>query len=269
MCAMSKLRTHSLLVCDGERLPLILVHGAANSARVWTFWQDELAQRGWSSHAIDLRGHGASAAIDLGATRMADYADDVVALARTLCQPPILVGWSMGELVAMMAATACSARACVGLAPSTPVRTFDASVALRRGIFGPEEYGIVDRDPDHQPAMADLDRAERGVALESLGQESRFARDERKAGVVVDVRCPMLIVTGTTDGQWPRQRYDDLHFAADHVSIDGASHWGLVLNRRLLGAVASAVTGWLDTTISRGRPWRSPAGRAHPGSAGL
>src|SRR6266581_3644555 len=40
MCAMSKLRTHSLLVCDGERLQLILVHGAANSARVWTFWQD-------------------------------------------------------------------------------------------------------------------------------------------------------------------------------------------------------------------------------------
>ena len=68
--------------------------------------------------------------------------------------------------------------------------------------------------------------------------------------LVVDVRCPMLIVTGTTDTQWPRQRYDDLHFAADHVSIDGASHWGLVLNRRLLGAVASAVTGWLDTTIS-------------------
>jgi pimeloyl-ACP methyl ester carboxylesterase len=55
---------------------VILVHGAANSGCGWTFLQDELADHGWSSHAIDLRGHGASAAADLGITRMADYADD-------------------------------------------------------------------------------------------------------------------------------------------------------------------------------------------------
>jgi pimeloyl-ACP methyl ester carboxylesterase len=252
MCLMSRLRAHTLLVWDGERPPLILVHGAANSARVWGFWQDELGRRGWSSHAIDLRGHGTSAAVDLSATRMADYADDVIAFARTLRQPPVLIGWSMGGLVAMMAAAACSARACVGLAPSTPARAFDASVSLRGGVFGPEQYGIVDRDPDHQPAMADLDRAERVIALESLGSESRLARDERTAGVVVNVTCPLLIVTGTADTQWPRQRYDDLHFAADHVSIDGASHWGLVLNRRLLTGIASAVTSWLDEAIARG-----------------
>ncbi len=185
---------------------------------------------------------------------MADYADDVVTLARTLRQPPILVGWSMGGLVAIMAAAASAARACVGLAPSTPARAVDASVPLRRGVFGAEEYGIVGRDPDHQPAMADLDRAERVIALESLGQESRYARDERKAGVMVDVLCPMLIVTGTTDTQWPRERYDDLHVSADHISIDGASHWGLVLNRSLLPGIASAVSGWLDKRVMSGRP---------------
>jgi pimeloyl-ACP methyl ester carboxylesterase len=252
MGAMSALRAHSLVVSDGGRPPLILVHGAANSARVWTFWQDELARRGWSSHAIDLRGHGASGAVDLGATRMADYAADVVALARTLRHPPILLGWSMGGLVAMMAAAACEAPACVGVAPSTPSRTLDPTALLRAGVFGPEEYGIVDRDPDCQPAMADLDRGERVVALESLGPESRLARDERKAGVVVDVRCPLLVVTGTTDNQWPRARYDDLHFPADHLSVEGASHWGLVLNRRVLAGMASAVTDWLEKALARG-----------------
>jgi hypothetical protein len=129
---------------------------------------------------------------------------------------------------------ACEAPACVGLAPSTPARTLDLTVPPRAGVFGPEEYGIVDRDPDHQPAMADLDRSERVVALDSRVSESRLARDERKAGVVVDVR------------------YDALPFAADHVSIDGASHWGLAVNRRLLATMASAVTDWLGKALARG-----------------
>ena len=59
------------------------------------------------------------------------------------------------------------------------------SVPLRDGVFGAEEYGIVDRDPDRQPAMVALDRDERLIALESLGLESRLARDERKAGIVL------------------------------------------------------------------------------------
>src|SRR5262249_16261497 len=152
-------------------------------------------------------------------------------------------GWSMGGLVAMMAATPCQARACVGLAPSTPARTLDASVPLRRGVFGPAEYGIVDRDPDRQPAMMDLDRVGRAVACQSLGQESPRAGDGRKAGGAVDVRFPTLILPGTADTLWPRARYDTLPFAVDHVSVDGASHWGLLLSRRPLAAMASAVSG--------------------------
>ena len=253
MSGMVALRAHSLLTNADERPSVILVHGAASSARVWTFWQGELARRGWSSHALDLRGHGARAPAELGTTRMADYADDVVAFARALREPPVLLGWSMGGLVALMAAAECRARACVGLAPSAPARTLDSAVPLRAGTFGPEEYGIVDRDPEHQPAMADLDRDERVVALESLGLESRFARDERKAGVVIgNASCPVLIVTGTADRLWPRQRYDDLPLAADHIEIVGASHWGLVLNRRLLPAISSAVGSWLEKNVSRG-----------------
>jgi pimeloyl-ACP methyl ester carboxylesterase len=246
------LRAHSVLAGGDARPPVILVHGAANSARVWTFWQEELARRGWSSHAIDLRGHGTSAPTDLGTTRMADYAHDIGALARTLRHPPVLIGWSMGGLVAMMAAAACRARACVGLAPSAPTRTCNSSVPLHAGVFGPEEYGIVDRDPDQQPAMPDLDRDECRVALESLGLESRLARDERQAGIVIgDTPCPVLIVTGTADTLWPRQRYDALPFAASRIEIVGASHWGLVLNRRLLPEMGSVVSRWLEKHAPR------------------
>src|SRR2546428_704384 len=83
------------------------------------------------------------------------------------------------------AASTRGVRACVGLAPSPPATQVDRRVPLRTGEFGPEEYGLVSTDVEHQPAMPDLDREERRLALDSLGRESRLARDERQAGVVV------------------------------------------------------------------------------------
>ncbi|MHB8375525.1 MAG: alpha/beta hydrolase [Dehalococcoidia bacterium] len=225
--------------------PFVLVHGAANSARVWTHWQQELAARGVASYALELRGHGESPAMDLSGTSMRDYADDVRALVRQLAVAPVLAGWSMGGLAAMLAATDGGVAACVGLAPSTPARVRDASMELRTGEFGPEEYGITTHNPDEQPAMPDLDREERAIALASLSRESRYARDERAAGVVVgSLPCPLLIVTGTGDALWPRSRYGGLHLDAQHVSVDGASHWGLVLNRRVLRTLVPEVVAW-------------------------
>jgi pimeloyl-ACP methyl ester carboxylesterase len=231
--------------------PVILVHGAANSAQVWTLWQREFATHGWPSYAIDLRGHGHSDPMDLSHTSMHDYAADVRWLALQLQHPPIAMGWSMGGLVAMMVAAEGAARACVALAPSAPARRVDTAVVLRTGEFGPEEYGITSRDPEHQRAMPDLDREARVIALGSLGRESRLARDERQAGIVIEaLPCPLLIVTGTADRQWPRQRYDDLGLRADHLSIESASHWGLVLNRRALATMIPAVLRWMAQTLS-------------------
>ena len=47
------------------------------------------------------------------------------------------------------------------------------------------EYGITSENPAEQPAMPDLDMEERSIALESASRESRTARDDRKAGIVI------------------------------------------------------------------------------------
>jgi hypothetical protein len=86
-----------------------------------------------------------------------------------------------------------------------------------------------------QPATPDLDLEERRVALDSLGQESRLARDERKRGIVPGgVARPLLIVTGELDTRWPRESYAGLEFSAEYAEVEGCSHWGPVLNRRAL-----------------------------------
>jgi pimeloyl-ACP methyl ester carboxylesterase len=238
-----------------DRPPLILIHGAANAALVWTFWQRELAAHGWASYAVDLRGHGRSDALDLSHTSMLDYADDVRSMAQPFKRSPIVVGWSMGGLVALMVAAAGLAVACIALAPSTPARQRDATVVLRAEEFGAEEYGITSRDPQEQSAMPDLEREERVLALASLGRESRLARDERQAGIVIEsLPCPLLLVTGTADRAWPAERYQDLWLKAEYLSVEGASHWGLVLNRRALASTMPAVLRWLTHTVDGSSP---------------
>ena len=197
-----------------------------------------------------VRGHGQSRPVDLSHTTMDDYERDVRGFAEQLSQPPIVMGWSMGGLIAMMTASEGRAIACVALAPSAPAQRVDTDVNLRAGDFGPEEYGILHNDPEDQPTMPDLDLEERSVALASLCRESRLARDERRAGILIDsLPCRCLIVTGTTDTAWPRQRYDDLWLDADFYSAEGASHWGLVLNRRALATIVPSVLDWLSSKV--------------------
>ena len=95
--------------------------------------------------------------------------------------------------------------------------------------------------------MPDLDLEERRIALASLAKESRHARDERKRGIVIQsLPCPLLIVNGEKDTAWPSHLYDNLWLKADRLSVPGASHWGLVLNRRALSSVIPQVCSWLQ-----------------------
>jgi pimeloyl-ACP methyl ester carboxylesterase len=234
-----------------ERPSVLLIHGAANSAAVWRFWARDLRDLGWDAHAVDLRGHGQAASADLAVTSMADYASDVADAARAFATPPIVIGWSMGGLVGMMVAAAGLARACVALAPSLPALREDSSVPLRHGTFGPEEYGIVSDDPTLQPTMPDLDLEERAIALQSLGAESRLARDERKRGIVItQLPCPLLMVTASLDTDRRGPTYANLDLPADNLDVEDCLHWGLVLNRRALKRMIPAVARWMDAAAN-------------------
>jgi hypothetical protein len=95
--------------------------------------------------------------------------------------------------------------------------------------------------------MPDLDLEERQTAIDSFCNESVLARDDRKAGIVIEeMPCPLLIATGSADRLWPRKTYDGLWLRADYLEAQGASHWGLVLNRRALDTLVPSVLRWLE-----------------------
>lgn len=251
---MNQIAVRALLPSREPSLPpMVLVHGAANSAAVWTYWQQELASRGWPTYAVDLRGHGASSPVDLSKTSMEDYADDVDSVVRQLRAQPVLLGWSMGGLVAMMVAARGGCSACVCLAPSTPARQVDQSAPLREGVFGPEEYGLGSCSQAEMDAvMPELDHDERKIAVAWLGPESRLARDERARGIVLnELARPVFLVIGCADTQWPEERYAEFPISHDRLLVPNASHWGLVLNREAVSFAATAVTDWLSSGLSK------------------
>jgi len=82
--------------------PLLFVHGAWHGAWCWErFFLPYFAEQGFESHAINLRGHGPGAdRKKLRWARIKDYVADVAEVARTFTTPPIVIGHSMGGLVA-------------------------------------------------------------------------------------------------------------------------------------------------------------------------
>lgn len=81
--------------------PLLFVHGGYIHSGCWDLqFLPHFSALGFDSHALDLPGHGASAGREqLHGFDLNHYASDVAEVARTLPEPPVLIGHSMGALV--------------------------------------------------------------------------------------------------------------------------------------------------------------------------
>jgi pimeloyl-ACP methyl ester carboxylesterase len=94
--------------------PLLFLHGVTRGWRDGLPLLPALAAR-WQVYAFDFRGHGASSR-RTGFYRVTDYVEDAVAFVSNMCpRPPVLVGHSLGAMVALAVAAdpALSVRALV------------------------------------------------------------------------------------------------------------------------------------------------------------
>jgi 3-oxoadipate enol-lactonase/4-carboxymuconolactone decarboxylase len=191
---------------DGA-LPALLIHGAGASSAIWMMTLARLA-RATRAVAIDLPGHGPSPLPEggTGALSLAAYRDAAGALAATLCLgPSVLVGHSMGALVAIEAALAWpdKVRGLVlcGAAPRLGVR--DELLALIREDHARvpawmAEHGL---SPTVKPAVR------RGFVAAGIvtPAEVTLADFEAVRGAdlgdrVRSLTCPVLWLDGADDG---------------------------------------------------------------------
>lgn len=194
------------------RAPVIMVHGAFCGG--WTFdaFRAPFEAAGHRVMTPDLVGHdGASSAAGVS---MSDYARQIARLAETCETPPILIGHSMGGLVAQMAAMRADLSKLILLAPSAPWGVAGASLeeavsAVSLYTFGPywlqaiaPDYGVVRRY-----SVDRLAKAERKAIFARMTPESGRALWETlnwwlDPFMTTSVRapnCPVLAIAGGRD----------------------------------------------------------------------
>lgn len=104
--------------------PILLIHGLGGGTWGWEPFQTYFAQRGYRTFAVELPGHGA----DCATTDCATYSVETYALHVAACLPElgpcIVVGHSMGGLVAQKLAETHPQRGYVFLASAPPWHMF-------------------------------------------------------------------------------------------------------------------------------------------------
>ena len=219
---------------------VVCVHGAGGGGWEWAIWARVFDVCGHAVLAPDLR----PVAAGPGATRLADYRAQVRDWCRGAGAAPILVGASLGGLLALDAAHAAAARALVLVNPLPP-DGLDAPVDPRAVI----PWGSARSLAGTCRAMPDADAAARIHAYRRWRDESGMALREARGGVAIATpTCPTLVLASALDEDVPPARSRDLatKLGADFRSLDGASHLGPLLGR-CAASTAFAVADWLQS----------------------
>jgi pimeloyl-ACP methyl ester carboxylesterase len=199
---------------------MLFVHGAFAGGWCFDNMAGHFTRRGWRCIAPDLRHHDGAldaAGLDaLGNTGLSDYFTDLAAIIAGLGELPVVVGHSMGGLLAQQLAASNLARAAILLAPAAPWGLPSATASeiglalglLRGGMFWNQAI-----HPDRELASALAfdrlapDLRQRAVARlvpesgRALFEIMYWAVDWRQASAVEAARvtCPVLCLVGAAD----------------------------------------------------------------------
>ncbi len=207
-----------------ELRPFLLVHGLASNARLWDAVGSRLSDAGHDVVAVDLRGHGRSAAPDSGydtTTCADDLADLCTELDLTADRRPVVAGQSWGGNVVLSLAARHASAAAVALVDGGWICLADRFATFEEcwKALAPPTFGHVtmtelahnirNRHPDwpvesQAGVLANFTQTPDGEVRARLSREhhrsilhSLWADDPRQLYPLVDV--PVLLMPAVTE----------------------------------------------------------------------
>jgi pimeloyl-ACP methyl ester carboxylesterase len=94
---------------------VLMLHGGGQTRHAWHGTARSLADAGWRTITVDLRGHGQSTHPRPPAYALEDFAADVRALIAAITEDPVVVGASLGGIASLLALTESPAAPAAGL----------------------------------------------------------------------------------------------------------------------------------------------------------
>ncbi len=250
------------------RPPLLFVHGAFCGAWIWAeHFLPFFAEAGFRGIAVSLSGHGRSAGRkQLDSFGLADYVADVAAASAGLDPPPVVVGHSMGGVVAQRFVQRHPASGLVLLASASFAGLSGAVMnmalghpALLLALTRVQSRGV--EPSDYAPIRKGLfsenfpvDRATRYAAL--FQRESMRANLELLAPQWLEMmrrpRLPTLALAGADDCfvPWTDLTFSSLFWNAETHMLPGVPHAMMLDTSWRVPAQVTA--DWLARTFDRG-----------------
>jgi len=240
---------------------VVMTHGAFCGGWAFEAFRAPFEARGWTVLAPDLPGHGPEGGV--AGLSMKDYAKAIGRLCKSLPERPVLLGHSMGGLVAQMVARRVHPRALVLVAPSAPWGINGSSVeeaitAVGVSVADPFWSGAVtaDRSLMRSHGLDRMPSDQRTEVLDRLVPESSRAVREvlnwwldpfmtTSVGTGL-LPCPSLAIAGERDVVHPAAtvRQTAQRIGADFRVMRGMSHW--LIGEEGWEAVADLALDWLD-----------------------
>ncbi len=266
----------------GDRIPLMLIHGAWLSARSWENFADYFEKRGFAVSAPEwprkegdveeLRAE-AEQLRGLGIEEIVEHYEQQI---KALDQPPLLIGHSFGGLIVELLLDRGLGRAGVAMSPAPPkgilVLPFSSLKAASPALAHPSRWhGIVTLTPEEftygfantfspEEAAAAYER----YAVPETGQifyEAGFANFHLHPPTEVHFknqeRAPLLVIGAEKDKTVPaslaRKQFEkyDKHEAyesqTDYLEFPGRPH--LMMIGDGWQQIAEAIDSWLDGVL--------------------
>lgn len=199
---------------------VVLIHGT--NAGPWTMknFSDYFGQEGFACHSPAYRDHDVAPSAEVSnrlvGLSIADYVDDIADFVTRLETKPILVGHSLGGVVAQKLAARGLAKAIVllnasvnwGVLPTTDEERELAKMFMSAGNFWDQTL-LPDFETMVKFGLSELDPPDRRTVFEQLGPESGrvmfelfFWMFDQNQTTRIDygaTDCPVLMISGSKD----------------------------------------------------------------------
>jgi len=230
--------------------PLVMLHGGA-----WR-WQEYLSlipslSGRWHIYALDLRGNGRSGWV-AEHYRLEDFTEDNVEFVRQLNAPAVLIGHSIGGVIALMVAARCPEKVKALIIEDSPLtldnykRVIDSSrtmfgiwLDLKKSVQSEQELSLAlaDKYKDHPGVTSTWILFLAGCLWQLdptffntlLNDFEGFTKGYDSKHALARLNCPVMFIRGETklravmtddEISWLQQNYSNVNYA----QINGVGH---------------------------------------------